>query len=120
MVEDQLRLFHSPTIHDLDPGDRKPKASADVKRSLGVDGTTFYPKFGGVGNRRGMTCREPKSAARLTEPQRAILETIVRAGLLRSRGFVEHWLELRGLPGVRDLPAFIGVKAGVHPELRSR
>jgi hypothetical protein len=58
-----------------------------------------------------------KTAASLSAPQRALLEAVVDAGLLRSRGWVEHWLVRRGLPSVLDLPKFVGVQAGDHWEL---
>jgi hypothetical protein len=64
--------------------------------------------------------RGRKTAANLTDKQRALLEAIVRAGLLRGSGHVDHWLRLRGLPGIEELPRFIGVEAGVHRELRRR
>jgi hypothetical protein len=64
--------------------------------------------------------REARRAADLTDRQRALLVAIVRSGLLRYKGHVDHWLRLRGLPGVAELPRFVGLAPGTHPELRSR
>ena len=77
-------------------------------------------KLAGELVRKVFSGRERKSAAGLTAPQRALLTTILRAGLVRSQGFVEHALKLRGLPPLRDLPAFVGVEAAIHRELRRR
>jgi hypothetical protein len=70
--------------------------------------------------RKVFSGKDTKSAARLTEDQRELLATILRAGLVRPQGYVELALRLRGLPPLRDLPKFVGVEAGVHRELRRR
>ena len=64
--------------------------------------------------------RGAKRAASLTHPERALLEAIVTAGLLRPMGQVEQALAMRGLPELRELPCFVGVNPGVHRELRRR
>jgi hypothetical protein len=60
---------------------RKPKASTDVKRSLGVDGTPPPANFEGVANGRGMSVRGERVA-----PERlAAVAPIVEANAVKAR-----------------------------------
>jgi len=92
----------------------------DAIARLSAVGYIAGDKLAGELVRKVFSGRERKSAAGLTAPQRALLTTILRAGLVRSQGFVEHALKLRGLPPLRDLPAFVGAPAAIHRELRRR
>ena len=95
---------------------RKSVAEEAIDRLTGV-GYLAGDRLGGELVRTMFAGRAPKPARDLTERQRTLLTTLVQTGLLRSQGFVEHWLKLRGLPDVRELPRFIGAVAQRHPEV---
>jgi len=109
---------HAAAVLATLPARTKGRADA-IARLKGV-GYIAGDRLAGELIRNVFSGRDPKSAASLTDIQRELLVTIVRAGLLRYQGFVEAALRLRGLPPLRDLPKFIGVEPGVHRELRRR